>query len=84
MNQDEINQSEWDKPENWSYGRLIYFSRIDSRTLVPNPDAKWTVNLGRLVGKKWVPLVMLVGLPLLIVSLFDLILMGVRVVLSWR
>ena len=33
MNQDEINESEWRDPKNWSV--LIYRSHIDSRFFVP-------------------------------------------------
>ncbi len=38
MTQDEINQSEWEKPENWTAGSKwlrVYFSQADSRTVVP-------------------------------------------------
>lgn len=33
MNQDEINESEWNKKENWSL--FIYRSRLDNRFIVP-------------------------------------------------
>jgi len=33
MNQDQLNESEWSKPENWSL--FTYSSRVDSRFLVP-------------------------------------------------
>ena len=51
--QDEINQSEWENPDNWS---SIYFSKKDSRTCVPkkNPKHGWTINFGSSSGAKWI------------------------------
>lgn len=58
MTQDEINESEWHKPENWTSGSKIfcvYFSHADSRTFVPkrNPKHGWTLNLAQQSGVKW-------------------------------
>jgi len=41
--QEEINQAEWENPDNWS---TIYFSKKDSGTWVPkrNPKHGWTIN----------------------------------------
>ena len=52
MTQDEINQSEWEKPENWTSGSKwlrVYFSQADSRTVVPklNPAHGWTLNFAK-------------------------------------
>jgi uncharacterized membrane protein len=33
MDQEQINQTEWNKPENWSL--FVYRSRLDSRFIVP-------------------------------------------------
>ena len=58
MTQDEINQSEWERPENWTSGskRLrVYFSHADSRTIVPKqiPWQGWTFNLAKSRGVAW-------------------------------
>jgi uncharacterized membrane protein len=54
MNQDQINQAEWENPENWSGPRAFaaYFSKRDSRTVVPKRLTwmGWTVNLGTTAG----------------------------------
>ena len=45
MNQDEINQQEWQKPQNWSL--LCYHSERDTRKLVPKRfGIGWTYNFG--------------------------------------
>ena len=53
MNQDEINQAEWENPDNWS---SIYFSKRDLRTYVrkQNPKNGWTINFGSVSGAKWI------------------------------
>jgi uncharacterized membrane protein len=70
--QDEINQSEWDNPENWSGPgwREFYFSKKDSRTWVPKsiPALGWTVNLAKSAGAGLM-LCFLIGLPLLMLWL---------------
>jgi hypothetical protein len=38
-NQKEINQAEWNNPDNWSVG--FYFSKKDSRTWVPKSIRGW-------------------------------------------
>ena len=50
MNQDEINEAEWNNPDNWSGG--LYFSKKDSRVWVPKPirSMGWTINLGQKKG----------------------------------
>jgi uncharacterized membrane protein len=70
MNQDELNQSEWHNPANWSGPKWLslYFSKKDSRTWVPKqiPAMGWTLNLGQSGGVFWM-VGFLVGIPLLIV-----------------
>ena len=53
ITQNEINQAEWENPDNWS---SIYFSKKDSRTLVPkrNPKLGWTINFGSSSGARWI------------------------------
>lgn len=70
MNQNEINQSEWRNPENWSGPKAlsVYFSKRDSRTVVPKQLTwmGWTVNLAKTAGAFWL-MGVLVGLPLLVI-----------------
>ena len=49
--QEEIDQQEWENPDNWS---TIYFSKRDSRASVPkkNPKHGWTINFGHPKGLK--------------------------------
>ena len=51
--QDEINQAEWEDPNNWT---TIYFSKKDSRAWVPkrNPKHGSTVNFGNPSGARWI------------------------------
>ncbi len=50
MTQDNINQSEWNNPANWSV--LKYNSPRDSRLFVPKRRGfGWTVNFGNKSGK---------------------------------
>ncbi len=51
--QDDINQAEWQNPDNWS---TIYFSKKDSRASVPkrNPKHGWTINFGHPAGARWI------------------------------
>lgn len=50
MSQDETNEAEWSNPDNWSGG--LYFSKKDSRVLVPKQirSLGWTINLGQKKG----------------------------------
>ena len=56
MNQNEINQAEWENQENWSESGStllgVYFGQKDLRTLVPkkNPSMGWTLNMARRKG----------------------------------
>ena len=72
MDQKQINQAEWENPDNWSGPGWIsfYFSKADSRTWVPKkiPWMGWTLNLGKPAGAWWL-LAIIVALPLLIVVL---------------
>ncbi len=54
MNQNEINQAEWQKDENWGGPKwgAVYFSKKDTRICVPK-RIKWlgcTVNLAHTSG----------------------------------
>lgn len=55
--QDEINNLEWQNPENWGGIKFLglYFSKEDSRLLVPkrNPAMGWTLNLGHQLALFW-------------------------------
>ncbi len=57
MNQDEINQAEWETPGNWRGPdwMAVYSSKADTRTWVPKkiPWMGWTLNLGRPSGLCW-------------------------------
>jgi uncharacterized membrane protein len=69
MNQNEINQAEWENPANWTKGSklfCVYFSHKDSRTWVPKriPWMGSTMNLGKPAGVAWLT-GFLIGLPLL-------------------
>lgn len=50
MVQEDINESEWSDPDNWSGG--LYFSKKDSRVWVPKQvrSMGWTLNLGHKKG----------------------------------
>lgn len=51
--QEEINQTEWENPDNWS---TIYFSKKDSRIWVPKRSTKsgFTINFGSRAGSRWI------------------------------
>ncbi|MDQ0289290.1 DUF5808 domain-containing protein [Oligosphaera ethanolica] len=68
MNQQEINQAEWQNPDNWSVG--LYFSKKDTRTWVPKqiPWMGWTLNLGTRAGAIWM-IGFLIGIPIFIILL---------------
>ncbi|KPD20785.1 DUF5808 domain-containing protein [Idiomarina zobellii] len=61
MDQDDINNTEWNDSTNWSPPRWlgIYFSKKDSRSWVPKPFPilGWTVNLGQPKGVMWALLI---------------------------
>jgi uncharacterized membrane protein len=50
MTQENINESEWNNPDNWSGG--LYFSKKDNRVWVPKQirSMGWTINLGQKKG----------------------------------
>ena len=63
MKNDEINQREWNDPQNWSCG--IYRSRADTRALVPKRRGfGWTTNFGNRNGV--ILFVALLSLPFMI------------------
>ena len=72
MTQDEINQREWENPNNGSDTLVgVYFSKQDSRTWVPKraPGLGWTLNLGHPSGAWW--LIGLITVPPLLVRFWQ-------------
>lgn len=57
MTQDEVNQTEWESPDNWTGppGLPICFSKRDSRCFVPKQLRGFgpTMNLGTPCGFYW-------------------------------
>ena len=69
MTQDDINQSEWNDPANWS--ALAYSSRKDSRIFVPKRRGfGLTINFGHKNGKT--VFAALLALPLVVFGLIFL------------
>ncbi len=79
MTQEETQRAEWENPENWGGPdwMAIYFSKRDSRILVPKrlPWMGWTLNLAQDGGVYWL-VGLLVGMPTLIVVVAILIAAG--------
>ena len=74
MNQNEIDEMEWNNPENWGGPKWfsIYFSKKDSRTIVPKRIA-WTgctLNLAKNSGVIWLAVIMFFCLLLFLVVVF--------------
>lgn len=69
MNQQAINDQEWQNPERWK--NLFYSSSKDSRLWVPkkNPTMGWTVNLGHKYGK----IVLISSMAVPIILMFGII-----------
>lgn len=76
MPQAEIDQAEWNNPENWVGDGWfkIYFSKADSRVWVPRsePSWGWTPNFAHPTGVKWM-FVSFLGTVLLLVGVMFLI-----------
>ena len=51
MDQERVDQAEWERWENWRYG--VYRSKLDTRTWVPrrHPRSGLTPNLAHRAGK---------------------------------
>ena len=51
-NSEEQNNSEWNNSNNWTLPIGFYFSKKDTRWLVPRPNQNlgWTFNLGHKKG----------------------------------
>lgn len=67
--QQAINQSEWENPENWSGSIFgIYFSKKDSRVWVPKkpPWMGMTLNLAHPAGVRWLLFLLLLPTFILI------------------
>ena len=74
LSQDELNQQEWDNPDNWGGTSWLefYFSKNDSRTWVPkkNPLLGKTLNLAKPESAYWIlAVVLLVAVPGVLVVL---------------
>lgn len=76
ISQNEIDQKEWETPENWTSGPKwlsMYFSHKDSRTWVPKriPWMGVTINMAKPSGVAWL-IGYILGAPLiiLVVSVF--------------
>lgn len=72
MTQEEINQSEWNNPQNWSGPKWLglYFSRRDSRIWVPKRQRAfgWTINIGNPKGAVCLVSVLLGVIAFVVVS----------------
>ena len=70
MTQNEINQAEWENPDNWTGPKWlsIYFSKKDSRCFVSKQIRALgpTMNLGKASGFAW----FLIGMAILIAAVF--------------
>ena len=64
MNQEQVNQEEWENPDNWTSPGLmsVYFSKKDTRSLVPKQKRwmGWTFNLGQTAGVRRLTVTILV------------------------
>jgi uncharacterized membrane protein len=84
----DINETEWSKPENWSGPKLLglYASKIDTRLWVPKrtPALGWTINIGHpggmalLVGILVGIACLLIGACILVIVLIDLAVVALR------
>ena len=70
MTQQDINQTEWGKPQNWAGPKLfgIYSSKSDKRLWVPKrkPSWGWTINVGHPRGLALLVGILVGGVGLLI------------------
>jgi len=73
MTQDDINQSEWENPANWSL--LTYSSAKDSRIFVPKRRGVGvTMNFGHKKGKvSFMVMLALLALPVMIYTLVSIV-----------
>jgi uncharacterized membrane protein len=69
MKQDDINQQEWQNPQNWSF--IVYHSQRDSRMWVPKRRGfGWTINLRNKTGARdFLTLLLLVPIVSLLAAL---------------
>lgn len=53
MDQDQINEAQWNDPANWSWG--VYRSERDTRVWVPKPVrwTGWTLNFAHAAAVWW-------------------------------
>ena len=80
MTQQEINQSEWENPDNWSDSKMgVYFSKKDNRLWVPKKKA-WqgsTINFGHPGGVK--SLLGLIFIPILLVIFVSIVIVAILI-----
>ena len=82
MDQNEINQAEWENPANWTAGSkwlCVYFSHKDSRTWVPKriPWMGSTLNLGKPRGVAWL-IGLILGIPLFVLVVSIVIMESIK------
>ena len=76
MKQNDIDESEWNNPDNWGGSKWfsIYFSKKDSRTIVPKqiPWTGCTLNFAKNSAVIWLAIIMLFCLlfPVLVGIIF--------------
>ena len=76
MSQGKINQAQWEHADNWSGPKWLcmYFSKKDSRTIVPKKIKAmgWTINFGSPSGVYWfvgsIILPLLLAIAIVIIS----------------
>jgi uncharacterized membrane protein len=69
--QEQINEQEWNRPENWSGWLGIYRSEHDTRIWVPkrNASAGWTPNLAHRDGRLFLAALFTVPLGFLLLAI---------------
>ena len=76
----EQNRSEWESSDNWTLPIGVYFSKKDTRWLVPrlNPALGWTFNLGNKKGALAMLLCFLIPIVLLTAALIVFVFLAMR------
>ena len=75
MNQDDIDQEEWNNRKNWSW--LTYSSQRDSRAMVPKRFGfGWTINFGNKKGRHWFAVFMAIPVIGLIAAIIAAVVCG--------
>lgn len=74
--QDEINEREWRNENNWKTFLGIYYSKSDSRNVVPKKNPKYgtTINFGHKDSKIYIfLLLLLMSIPIIILVVIFLL-----------